>query len=105
MSKINGLADALAKASADVLGNAENGADAMTVYGLSARIDNIVGTDADTAETSSIIGITKRIDNIVGTEEDDATQKTIYGLLAKIAELEARINELHPPVEEETPTT
>lgn len=131
MSKINGLADALAKASADVLGNAENGAEAMTVYGLSARIDNIVGTDVDTAETSSIIGITKRIDNIVGTEddtdetpsifgltlktnkiigteEDDSTQKTIHGLLAKIAELEARINELHPPVEEEeeeTPTT
>lgn len=125
MSKINGLADALNKASSDVLGTAEDGVDVMTVYGLSARLDKVVGTDADTAEVASIAGITKRIDNIVGNEsdteetlsitglglktdkivgskEDDSTQKTIYGLLAKIAELEARINELHPV--EETPT-
>lgn len=147
MSKINGLSDALTKASNDVLGSAEDTAESMTVHGLSLRIDNVIGTDADTVENLSLIGLSKKTgammatgedtpdtlsirglslktdkiigaaddtdeilslqglrlktDKIVGTEEDDATQKTIYGLLAKIAELEARINELHPAVEEE----
>lgn len=82
MSKIDGLADALTKASTDVLGNAESAIDSMTVYGLS-----------------------KKIDSVMGTSEDNTEQKTIYGLLAKIAELEARIEELHPTTPEETPET
>lgn len=78
MDKINGLSDAISDASAEVLGNVDSAEDSMTVYGLS-----------------------KRLDTVIGTESDNSSQKTIYGLLAKIAELEARITELHPitPVE------
>lgn len=78
MDKIDGLSDAISDASAEVLGNADSAEDSMTVYGLS-----------------------KKLDTVIGTESDNSSQKTIYGLLAKIAELEARITELHPitPVE------
>lgn len=78
MDKIDGLSDAINSASAEVLGNADSAEDSMTVYGLS-----------------------KKIDAVIGAESDNSSQKTIYGLLAKIAELEARITELHPitPVE------
>ena len=73
MDKIDGLSDAISDASAEVLGNVDSAEDSMTVYGLS-----------------------KRLDTVIGTESDNSSQKTIYGLLAKIAELEARITELHP---------
>ena len=78
MNKIDGLSDAINNASAEVLGNADSAEDSKTVYGLS-----------------------KRLDTVIGTERDNSSQKTIYGLLAKIAELEDRITELHPitPVE------
>lgn len=78
MNKIDGLSDAISNASAEVLGNADSAEDSKTVYGLS-----------------------KRLDTVIGTERDNSSQKTIYGLLAKIAELEDRITELHPitPVE------
>lgn len=78
LDKIDGLSDAISDASAKVLGNVDSAEDSMTVYGLS-----------------------KRLDTVIGTESDNSSQKTIYGLLAKIAELEARITELHPitPVE------
>ena len=73
MDKIDGLSDAINSASAKVLGDADSAEDSKTVYGLS-----------------------KRLDTVIGTERDNSSQKTIYGLLAKIAELEARSTELHP---------
>lgn len=96
MTKIDGLNKAISDASAEILGEADSAEDSMTVYGLSKRIDSIIGTEADDSTVQTIYGLSKKTDNIVGTEADDSTQQTIYGLLAKIAELEERINELHP---------
>jgi hypothetical protein len=100
MTKIDGLNDSLL----NILGTEESDSNTFTVYGLSKRIDGLVGdAENDTADSFTMYGLSKKSDNLLGSETDDATQKTIYGLLAKIAELEARINEEHPVVEETPP--
>ena len=91
----------LSKKTSAIMATGEDTPDTLSIRGLSLKTDRIMGTVDDTDEILSLQGLRLKTDKIVGTEEDDAKQKTIYGLLAKIAELEARINELHPAVEEE----
>lgn len=101
MDKIDGLANAINNARAEVLGDVNSAEDSMTVYGLSKRLDTVIGDSNSASDSMTIYGLSSKIDDVIGTESDNSSQKTIYGLLAKIAELEARIAELHPiaPVE------
>ena len=101
MTKIDGLDEALEQATNDAVGSDDNTSDDMTVYGVSKKVDSVIGTEDDDSSTVSILGLVKKTDDIIGTEEDDDTQKTIYGLLAKIATLEAKIDELHGIIKEE----
>lgn len=96
MDKIDGLSGAISDAGAKVLGDADSAEDSMTIYGLSKRLDTIVGDSNSASDSMTIYGLSDKINNVIGTESDNSSQKTIYGLLAKIAELEARITELHP---------
>ena len=96
MDKIDGLSAAISDASAEVLGNADSTEDSMTIYGLSKRLDAVVGDSNSASDSMTIYGLSDKINDVIGTESDNSSQKTIYGLLAKIAELEARITELHP---------
>ena len=96
MDKIDGLSGAISDAGAKVLGDADSAEDSMTIYCLSKRLDTIVGDSNSASDSMTIYGLSDKINNVIGTESDNSSQKTIYGLLAKIAELEARITELHP---------
>ena len=102
MTKIDGLAEAFTSNSNALLGNEQSETTSMTIHGLSKRIDSVIGTDDDTIQTLSIKGTLKKVESIVGTDDDTAEDVTIKGLLKKIAELEARIEELHPQPEEPT---
>lgn len=96
MDKIDGLSDAISDASAEVLGDVDSAEDSMTIYGLSKRLDAVIGDLNSASDSMTIYGLSDKINDVIGTESDNSSQKTIYGLLAKIAELEARITELHP---------
>ena len=102
MAKIDGLAEAFTSNSNALLGNEQSETTSMTIHGLSKRIDSVIGTDDDTIQTLSIKGTLKKVDSIIGTDDDTVEDVTIKGLLKKIAELEARIEELHPQPEEPT---
>ena len=94
----------LAAKSDSLLGKESDNQEQLTIYGLSTRITNLFGEVGDSSEKTTVYGIAKKTtEDIVGTEDDTSEHLTIHGLLAKIAELEARIEELHKPVEEENP--